>query len=185
MIVGLGNPGARYVETRHNVGVWFIDELCKKYAVDLRINKNCHGQVGEIPANTCRLLIPGTFMNESGRAVGACARYFRYKPQQILVVHDELDLEPGIVRLKNGGGHGGHNGLRDIIQSLGSRDFWRLRIGVGHPGHKSEVTNYVLGRPAKKEELEIRQGIGRADTVIGDVLKGKMGEAMHSLHTQN
>ena len=145
-MVGLGNPGADYADHRHNVGFWLLNRLAQRAAVTFRAEKKFHGVVARLPSavGECWLLKPDTFMNQSGRAVGALAQFYKIAPSNILVVHDEMDLPPGRVRLKQQGGHGGHNGLRDIIQVLGCKTFHRLRIGVGHPGHKEAVLKHVL-----------------------------------------
>jgi len=184
-IVGLGNPGPKYEKTRHNAGYWFLDEIARRHAVLLRPESKFAGETGrlELAGHRCWLLKPTTFMNRSGRAVGALARFYRIPPERILVVHDELDLPPGTVRLKKGGGHGGHNGLRDTMAVLGSRDFHRLRIGIGHPGHKDQVVDYVLSPPRKEEEILIRQAIDRAADQLELLLEGRFEAAMNNLHS--
>ena len=154
-VVGLGNPGSDYADHRHNMGFWLLDRLAQQHGVTFRTEKKFHGAIARLPntVGECWLLKPDTFMNQSGRAVGALAQFYKIAPSNILVVHDELDLPPGRVRLKQQGGHGGHNGLRDIIQVLGSKIFHRLRIGVGHPGHKDAVLKYVLSAPRKAETV--------------------------------
>ena len=144
LIVGLGNPGPQYEQTRHNAGAWYVNALAHDYSIPLQLETKFFGHVGRgmIGNSDCRLLIPNTFMNLSGKAVGALATFYKILPDEILVAHDELDIDPGTVKLKQSGGHGGHNGLRDIISALANnRDFYRLRIGIGHPGNKSQVTN--------------------------------------------
>ena len=152
-VIGLGNPGPKYADTRHNVGFWLVDRLARRYGEHLRAENRFSGEVARIrtEAGECWLLKPMTYMNHSGRAVSALARFYKIPVEQMLVVHDELDMAPGVIRLKKGGGHGGHNGLRDIISHLGSRDFWRLRIGVGHPGHRDQVVAAVLSKPTPGE----------------------------------
>ncbi len=184
-IVGLGNPGPKYEQTRHNAGFWFLDEIARRHGVPLRSEHKFAGEVGRLESagRRCWLLKPTTFMNRSGRAVGALSRFYRIPPESLLVVHDELDLPPGAVRLKRGGGHGGHNGLRDIMATLGSRDFLRLRIGIGHPGHKDQVVDYVLSPPRKEEEVLIRQAIDRAADRLALLLEGKLEVVMNDLHS--
>lgn len=187
LIVGLGNPGARYASTRHNAGFWFVDRLAMQQRCDLARQARLYGYLGRLSVDgvDCRLLKPDTYMNESGRAVRAVLDYFRIQPQEALIVHDEIDLEPGVVRLKQGGGHGGHNGLRDIVQVLGNGDFPRLRIGVGHPGHKDDVIDYVLRKAGADEQELIDDAISRALDVMPLVLSGEMEKAMTALHTNN
>ena len=145
LIAGLGNPGPGYKGTRHNAGFWFIDELSQHYSLDFKLESRFQGEVAnaQIKGLPIRVLRPVTFMNESGQSVASLMRYFAIEPGSLLVVHDDLDLEPGVARLKEGGGHGGHNGLRDLIRHLDSNDFVRLRLGIGHPGHPDDVTGYV------------------------------------------
>jgi peptidyl-tRNA hydrolase, PTH1 family len=161
LIVGLGNPGAEYKDTRHNAGAWFVETLCQQFRLSLKSESKFIGQVGQwtFGGKEYRILIPSTFMNHSGQSVGAYAKYYNIAPQAILVAHDELDFEPGEVRFKTGGGHAGHNGLRDIIYHLHSRDFHRIRLGIGHPGHKSVVSDYVLSPASKEEKQKIRTAI--------------------------
>ena len=184
LIVGLGNPGPEHEATRHNAGFWFADGLAARGGVVLRPESRFHGELGHIhvDGHDCRLLKPATFMNRSGQSVAATAHYFRIPPEAILVAHDELDLPPGVVRLKQGGGHGGHNGLRDIMAALGSRDFLRLRVGIGHPGDSRQVTPYVLGRPPPAELAAIEDGLRRVEGSLGLILAGETGKVMNSLH---
>lgn len=186
LIVGLGNPGADYVKTRHNCGFWFIDAYANELSTSLKPEKRFNGEHAKAIANMrdIHLLKPMTFMNNSGQAVAACARYYKIEPEQILVVHDELDLEPGTVKLKKTGGHGGHNGLRDIIAHLGTKDFNRLRIGIGHPGHRSKVVNYVLHNIAKDQLTLVDQVIADSIDIIPLLMAGEMEQAMQTLHTQ-
>ena len=152
LIVGLGNPGDKYTATRHNAGFWFIDALAAQTNSKLVMDAKMFGVVGKLsPYQDIWLLMPTTFMNASGKAVAAVANYYKIKPAEILVAHDELDLPTGTAKLKFGGGHGGHNGLRDIHAALGTADYWRLRLGIDHPGDKSEVVNYVLKAPTRAE----------------------------------
>ncbi len=183
-IVGLGNPGPRYDPTRHNAGSWFFRRVAEAHGVDLRPEAKFHGLVGKavIGGRSVWLLEPTTYMNRSGEAVVALARYYKIAPAAVLVAHDELDLPPGVARLKLDGGHGGHNGLRDIIAKLGTRDFLRLRIGIGHPGHRDQVTAYVLSRPAPEDRIAIDEAIDRALAVLPQVVTGELQAAMNRLH---
>lgn len=185
LIVGLGNPGREYEATRHNAGFWWVDELARNNGANFRNDSKFHGLVARtaLHGHEVHLLKPQTFMNVSGRAVVALALFYKILPDQILVVHDELDLPPGSAKLKLGGGHGGHNGLKDIIAHLGTKDFWRLRIGIGHPGERSEVVNYVLNAPRKEEQVLIEEALQRALDVAGPVIEGKMEAAMLKLHS--
>lgn len=162
LVVGLGNPGAEYAQTRHNAGFWFCERLAGQLGVDFANESRFQGRVAQARSAGVWLLMPQTFMNRSGQAVGALARYHRITPGEILVVHDELDIPPGQLRLKFGGGLGGHNGLKDISAHLGTQDYWRLRIGIGHPGHRTEVVNYVLKPPRQEEHEQIDAAIDRA-----------------------
>ncbi len=162
LIVGLGNPGADYSETRHNAGFWFCERLARELGVTFSRESRFHGLAANARADNLWLLQPQTFMNRSGQSVAALLRFYRIEPEQMLVVHDELDLPPGQARLKFGGGLGGHNGLKDITSHLGTQDYWRLRIGIGHPGDKNEVANYVLKPPRKEEAAEIDAALERA-----------------------
>jgi len=186
LIVGLANPGPQYHDTRHNAGAWFIDYLLSHHPVQLRPEKKFQGDVGRININghDCHLLIPTTFMNLSGEAVVALALFYKIPPEAILVAHDELDLPPGVARIKQGGGHGGHNGLRSIISRLGTNTFLRLRVGIGHPGQSHLVTDYVLHRPSKSDAQKIEQALFNADHVMGDLMDGNIQKAMTELHTQ-
>ena len=162
LVVGLGNPGREYADTRHNAGFWFCERLARKLDVVLAVESRFHGVAGRGRAQGIWLLLPQTFMNRSGQAVGALARFHRIAPAEILVVHDELDIPPGQLRLKFGGGLGGHNGLKDITAHLGTQDYWRLRVGIGHPGDRNEVVNYVLKPPRREEQEEIDAALERA-----------------------
>lgn len=185
-IVGLGNPGSKYTETRHNAGFWFIEELARAHNVSLSPEKKFHGDVAKIvtPRNNIWLLEPMTFMNDSGQAVKSLLSFYRIEPENLLVVHDEIDLPAGEVKLKSGGGHGGHNGLRDIISHLNSKSFLRLRLGVGHPGSKDQVVNYVLHKPSKDEQCAIDAGISRALSAMPDLFAGDLERAMQDLHSK-
>lgn len=187
LIVGLGNPGPDYYATRHNVGQWFVEALAARYQGQFKLESKYKAQVAKvtIAGQEIRLLIPTTYMNESGAAVAPLANFFKIPPEEILVIHDELDLDPGVARLKQGGGHGGHNGLRDIISKLANnKNFMRLRIAIGHPGDKNKVSSYVLKKPSPDDKIEINNSIDRALDVIESVVTGKHQEAMTSLHTQ-
>ena len=183
-VVGLGNPGPKYAETRHNAGFWFVDELARAHGGVLRAENKFSGEVARIrtAVGECWLLKPMTYMNHSGRAVGALCNFYRIQPAELLVVYDELDLAPGMMRLKSGGGHGGHNGLRDTCDVLGSREFQRLRIGIGHPGHKDAVVSYVLSRPGRNEQLAIENGITEALRQWDLIQAGELQKAMNALH---
>ena len=184
-VVGLGNPGARYADTRHNVGFWLVDELARRNDTSLRPESKFFGEVGRLhtPGGDCWLLKPLTFMNHSGRSVSAFCHFYRIPPERLLVVYDELDLPPGTLRLKKGGGHGGHNGLRDICAALGTKDFLRMRIGIGHPGHKSAVVGYVLSRPSRSDHDAITGAIDDALSHWGLIQAGELQKAMNLLHT--
>jgi peptidyl-tRNA hydrolase, PTH1 family len=186
LIVGLGNPGAEYEHTRHNAGAWLVERLAQNERISLSPDKKFSGRAGKgrLGGQDCWLLIPTTFMNLSGQAVQALANFYKLKPEQILVVHDELDLPPGTAKFKFGGGHGGQNGLRDIISKLGNnQNFHRLRIGIGHPGDKSQVTGHVLGRASKSDQQAIDAVIDEALRVLPDVLGGDLAKAMNRLHS--
>lgn len=185
-IVGLGNPGPRYLETRHNAGFWLLDALASSEGVQLRPETRFHGELGEcrIAGQKCWLLKPDCFMNRSGQSVLALAHYYKLLPDELLIVYDELDLPPGTARFKSGGGHGGHNGLRDIFLRLGSRDFNRLRIGIGHPGDKRQVSDYVLTRPRPEQRELMLDAIDRALQVVPDFVAGEREPAIARLHTK-
>jgi PTH1 family peptidyl-tRNA hydrolase len=186
LVVGLGNPGDRYSQTRHNAGFWFVDELARRHGGFFRAEKKFHGEVAEIEVEgrRCLLLKPMTFMNRSGLSVAELARFFKLAPAGILIAHDEIDLPPGALRVKQGGGHGGHNGLRDIVPALGSPDFWRLRLGIGHPGSKEQVVNYVLDRPGKAEQEIEDAAIAAAADAFPNMLSGDWGKAQQVLHSR-
>jgi len=186
LIVGLGTPGQQYRFTRHNAGAMFLETLCDDYQGELKAENKFFGLSGRIDINgeDIRLLFPSTYMNNSGQAVAAIASYFKIEPLDILVAYDELDLPVGTTRLKKGGGHGGHNGLRDIIKALGSQDFNRLRIGIGHPGEASKVSNYVLSEPSKADADQIQADIDKSIAILPLLVKGEFQEAMLKLHTQ-
>lgn len=185
LIVGLGNPGREYEATRHNAGFWWVDELARSHNASFKTDSKFHGLIAKasLHGHEVFLLKPQTFMNASGRAVVALALFYKILPDQILVVHDELDLPPGSAKLKLGGGHGGHNGLKDIIAHLGSKEFWRLRVGIGHPGDRAEVVNFVLNAPRKEEQPLIDEALQRAHDVAPQMIEGKMEAAMLKLHS--
>ncbi len=187
LIVGLGNPGPEYDQTRHNAGALFVERVAAQMGATLSADKKYFGLTGKFShqGRDVRLLIPTTYMNRSGQAVAALANFFRIAPDAILVAHDELDMPPGVAKLKQGGGHGGHNGLRDIIAQLGNQNnFHRLRLGIGHPGHSSQVSGYVLGRAPRSEQDLLDTSIDFALGVLPDVLAGNMTKAMQTLHSQ-
>ncbi len=185
LIVGLGNPGREYETTRHNAGFWWVDELARLHKLNFKNEAKFHGLTarGQLHGNEMLLLKPQTFMNISGRAVGALAQFYKIAPLEILVVHDELDLPPGVARLKMGGGHGGHNGLKDIIAHLGTKEFWRLRFGIGHPGGRADVSNYVLNDPRREERELIDAAMQQAQDIAHLVIAGKTEAAMLKLHS--
>jgi PTH1 family peptidyl-tRNA hydrolase len=185
LIVGLGNPGKEYAETRHNAGFWFIDLLARQHGASFKAESRYHGHTSRITVHgrECRLLKPFTYMNRSGQSVSSLANYYRISPPEILVAHDELDLPAGSIRLKSGGGHAGHNGLRDIISASGSRDFQRLRIGIDHPADRAAVVDYVLSRPSQPDRQAIEQALEAAAECLEDILTGNLQKAMHRLHT--
>ncbi|MDP5241148.1 aminoacyl-tRNA hydrolase [Uliginosibacterium sp. 31-16] len=182
LIVGLGNPGAEYTETRHNAGFWFCERLAQDLGARLNHESRFHGFVGK--AGDTWLLLPQTFMNRSGQSVLALAHFYRILPGEILVVHDDLDIPPGQLRLKFGGGLGGHNGLKDITSRLSSQDYWRLRIGIGHPGDKNEVANFVLNRPRREEQTEIDSAIDRALLAWPKIAKGDWNAATQHINAR-
>ncbi len=185
LFVGLGNPGSDYEATRHNAGFWWLDALARELKTNPLMDKTYHGQVARTLVNgqAVWLLKPQTFMNLCGKSVAGLVRFFKIQPQEILVAHDELDIVPGEARLKLGGSHAGHNGLRDIHAQLGTDDYWRLRLGVGHPGIKSEVINWVLKKPSLEHRLAIDQSIARALTALPHLLDGDMDKATMLVHT--
>lgn len=185
LIVGLGNPGPQYEATRHNVGFWFVDAVAARYGCGLHPEGKFFGEVcrGVFEGQECRLLKPTTFMNRSGQAVSSLANFFKIPVERILVVHDDLDLDTGVVRLKRGGGHGGHNGLRDIIAQLG-KEFLRLRIGIGHPGNKHQVHDYVLGKPSPTDRQAMQDALYEAEAALPLILAGDIERATQRLHTR-
>ncbi len=187
LIVGLGNPGPQYDSNRHNAGALFLHQLASSYSGRLRGESRFFGEFGtiNIAGQDIKLLFPTTFMNHSGKSVAALCNFYKIEAENILVAYDEIDFEVGVSKLKRGGGHGGHNGIRDIINALGGKkDFYRLRIGVGHPGHKSMVSNYVLGNPSRSEADVIMSNIEDAIRLTPKAVQGKWEEAMRLLHTE-
>ena len=186
LVVGLGNPGEKYQETRHNAGFLFLDRLCKEYGASLSSDKNCFGESAkiELEDQVIRLLAPTTFMNLSGKSVVAAMNFYKFKIEEILVVHDELDLPPGVAKLKLSGVHGGHNGLRDIIAKTGSKDFARLRVGIGHPGHTSAVSGFVLKKAPSIDHQQILESIVAGSQVMPKIFAGEFQLAMNELHTK-
>ncbi|MDR3390348.1 MAG: aminoacyl-tRNA hydrolase [Sulfuriferula sp.] len=185
LIVGLGNPGRDYVRTRHNAGFWWVIQCAEQMRMVLQPESRFFGIAARSTAGSeINLLLPQTFMNLSGKSVAALARFYKIAPEEMLVVHDELDLLPGTARLKQGGGHGGHNGLKDIAGRLGTLQFWRLRLGIGHPGEKNEVANYVLNPPRENEADLIEASIIQSLGVLPEILRGDFAAAMLKLHTK-
>ncbi|MFP4279864.1 MAG: aminoacyl-tRNA hydrolase [Halochromatium sp.] len=186
LIVGLGNPGPQYAGTRHNAGYWLVDRIAERADVELRPEAKFQGFVARVSGadGDLRLLKPTTFMNHSGRAVAAVCRYFEIEPNAVLVAYDELDLPVGTAKLKFGGGHAGHNGLRDTLAALGSRDFWRLRIGIGHPGTKEQVIGYVLSRPSRPDLDAILEVVDEAEACLPELLAGDYQRVMNRLHAR-
>ena len=185
LLVGLGNPGPQYEDTRHNAGFWWLDAVARELKATLQPERSYFGVAGRVnhQGQPLWLLQPMTFMNRSGQSVAALARFFKIAPDEILVAHDELDLLPGEARLKKGGGHAGHNGLRDIHAQLGSADYWRLRLGIGHPGDRQEVANWVLKKPAPDQREALQQAIERSLKALPDLLAGQMDKATAAIHT--
>jgi PTH1 family peptidyl-tRNA hydrolase len=186
LLVGLGNPGPEYEATRHNAGFWWLDAVARKLGTHLVNDRGYHGMVARVNRREgpLWLLEPQTYMNLSGKSVAALARFFKIAPEEILVAHDELDLQPGQMKLKLGGSHAGHNGLKDIYAQLGSADYWRLRLGIGHPGVKAEVIDYVLKKPAPEQREAIEQCIARSLDALDLMLGGEMEKAMMKVHAK-
>lgn len=184
LIVGLCNPGSDYQYTRHNAGAWFVEALQKHQHVIFKSDKKLQTMWADIPgqSSVCKIALPLTFMNHSGLSVRAMSQFYRITVDEMLIVHDDLDLATGRIQLKTGGGHGGHNGLRDIIQHMGSAQFHRLRVGIGHPGQKELVLNYVLGKPSQAEKAQIANAIGRAMSIVPTLLAGNVAKAMTILN---
>jgi PTH1 family peptidyl-tRNA hydrolase len=185
LFVGLGNPGPEYEQTRHNAGFWWLDALARELKLNLSAEKSYHGLVARtsIQGQSVWLLEPQTFMNLSGKSVAALAHFFKIPPQEVLVAHDDLDIAPGEAKLKLGGSHAGHNGLRDIHAQLGTDQYWRLRLGVGHPGNKAEVVHWVLKKPMLDHRIAIDQAIDRALKALPQLLAGDMEQATRLVHT--
>ncbi|MCP3852837.1 MAG: aminoacyl-tRNA hydrolase [Gammaproteobacteria bacterium] len=186
IIAGLGNPGNEYEKTRHNAGFWFIDQIINHYNLILKTESRFSADIAKLSTSSGNiwLIKPMNFMNRSGQSIAQLARFYKIPAEQILVVHDELDLSPGTVKLKKGGGHGGHNGLRDTISQLGSKDFYRLRLGIGHPGSKEQVVGFVLGKTPKSEKTLVDAAIDKAIDSIEPILQGDMQKAMNQLHAK-
>jgi PTH1 family peptidyl-tRNA hydrolase len=186
MLVGLANPGPEYAQTRHNAGSWFIEELAKRYNCILKPDSKHHGLSGKVIINNqeFKLLIPTTYMNLSGKAVSSLANFYKIPAENILVAHDEMDMEPGIAKIKKGGGHGGHNGLKDIIAKMGNnKEFMRLRVGIGHPGHKDKVTGWVLGKAPQTDQEKIDAVVDEAVRCIEILAKDGVLKAQNRLHS--
>lgn len=186
LIVGLANPGSQYQHTRHNAGAWYLEQLARTYSIDLKADSKFHGFFGKglIGGHEVKLLIPTTFMNLSGKAIQAVAQFYKIAAEEILIAHDELDIDPGTLKLKIGGGHGGHNGLRDTIEKLANnKQFKRLRVGIGHPGHKSKVTGFVLNQPNADEKNAIEIAIDEAVRETPTLLEGQWDIAVQRLHS--
>ena len=184
LVVGLGNPGKEYERTRHNAGFWLVERFATSTGTHFRKDPKYQALVARLPDNGAWLLMPQSFMNASGRAVQMLAGFFKLKPEEILVVHDELDFQPGVVRLKQGGGIAGHNGLKDISQRLATHDYWRLRLGVGRPPAGSEGADYVLQKPSAEDRAAIDSAIDKALGLLPQMLAGDMQSAMNKLHTE-
>ena len=183
LIVGLGNPGSEYAQTRHNAGFWFVEQLADRYGISLKAEPKFHGFTGrgQIEGHDVRLLLPTTFMNRSGQSVVPFAKFYQVTPEAILIAHDELDMDPGIIRLKTGGGHGGHNGLRDIVPHIGP-NFHRLRIGIGHPGSKERVSGHVLGKAPSSEQDLMDAAIAHALSQVKMLVSGQVPQAMNQIN---
>lgn len=186
LIAGLGNPGIEYAKTRHNAGVWLLTLFAEQMGTQLGVGKKFHGLSSTIKIDDqpCHLFVPTTFMNHSGQAIKAITVFYKICPQAILIVHDDIDLPVGVVKLKSGGGHGGHNGLRDIINQLGDKEFHRVRIGVGHPGHRDHVHDYVLNPPSRSDLQSIHASIDRAIDILPLIMQGDIQKAMQELHSE-
>lgn len=185
LLVGLGNPGPEYEKTRHNAGFWLVDDFCRRHGVNLALDNKSKALVGRYQqgAHDLRIVLPQNYMNRSGYAVAQIANFYKYSADQILVAYDELDLPPGTAKFKQGGGAGGHNGIKDIIAQTGSKDFLRLRIGIGHPGHRSKVTGFVLGKAPATEQRLIDDCIDEASRSIDTLLDDGWGSALQRLHS--
>ena len=184
LIVGLGNPGQQYAQTRHNAGFWFVERISETFNIAMTLDKKFHGLVGRgiVYGMDIRLLLPHTCMNKSGEAVVPMVNFYGIHNDELLIVHDELDLDVGRMRLKTGGGHGGHNGLRDIVPHIGA-DFHRLRLGIGHPGHKSKVSGYVLGKPTADEQIAFDSMLDAAMRTLPDLVTGDLAKAQQAINS--
>jgi PTH1 family peptidyl-tRNA hydrolase len=183
LIIGLGNPGKEYAQTRHNAGFWFVEQLADRYGITLNADPKFHGYSGrgQIEGHDTRLLLPTTFMNRSGQSVVPFAKFYQISTEAILIAHDELDMNPGVIRLKSGGGHGGHNGLRDIVPHIGA-NFHRLRIGIGHPGSKEQVSGHVLGKAPSSEQALMDAAIEYALSKTKMLVQGQVSQAMNQIN---
>ncbi|MDQ8934589.1 aminoacyl-tRNA hydrolase [Acinetobacter rudis] len=183
LIVGLGNPGKEYAQTRHNAGFWFVEQIADRYNIPLKIDTKFHGLSGRgnIEGHDVRLLLPSTFMNRSGQSVVPFAKFYQIAPESILIAHDELDMNPGVIRLKSGGGHGGHNGLKDIVPHIGA-NFQRLRIGIGHPGSKELVSGHVLSKAPSSEQNLMDDAIHHALSRLSLLVDGEIQQAMNQIN---
>ena len=183
LIIGLGNPGKEYAQTRHNAGFWFVEQLADRYGITLKADPKFHGYSGrgQIEGHDTRLLLPTTFMNRSGQSVVPFAKFYQISTEAILIAHDELDMNPGVIRLKSGGGHGGHNGLRDIVPHIGA-NFHRLRIGIGHPGSKEQVSGHVLGKAPSTEQALMDAAIEYALSKTKMLVQGQVSQAMNQIN---
>ncbi len=187
LIAGLANPGKDYAKSRHNAGAWFINAMVHQFSLAaLKAENKFHASLTtwSLPVGKCYLLIPNTYMNDSGRALKAIVNFYRIPTESLLIVHDDLDLAPGVARYKQGGGEGGHNGLKDIVSHLHTKDFWRLRLGIGHPGQRDRVHDYILGSPSISDKQKIDQAIELALSTLTGFAEGQQVQAMQSLHTQ-
>lgn len=184
LVAGLGNPGPDYARTRHNAGFWYVDELARQLGATFNLDKRYHAAIaqGTLDGRRVHLVKPMNYMNNSGQGLAAVAKFYKIDPSRILVAHDELDLSPGEIRVKRGGGHGGHNGLRDIVPRLGSKEFWRLRIGIGHPGHKSAVSGYVLKRAAADDQRHIDEAVELALQESASLIDGDVNVATKAIN---
>lgn len=186
LIVGLANPGKEYADTRHNAGAWFVEDIAREAHAKFKVDSKYHGlhTLIQVDGQPCQLLIPTTFMNLSGQSIRACMSYHKIAPASLLVAHDDIDLPVGTVKLKYDGGDGGHNGLKDIIRHLSSRQFYRLRIGIGHPGNSDDVVDYVLEKPSKADRQKINDALIAALNILPLLIAGEMQKAMQALHTK-
>ncbi|MEM8594058.1 MAG: aminoacyl-tRNA hydrolase [Pseudomonadota bacterium] len=185
-IIGLGNPGPNYADTRHNAGAWYVQAIANQHSETLKDTSKLFGHYASVLVNNQKLHLfnPSTYMNESGKAVAALCQFYKLAPEEVLVAHDELDFDPGVARFKHGGGHAGHNGLRDIIKAIDSTNFWRLRLGIGHPGNRKQVSNFVLKSPSKDDKISISNSIDHALRALDDITLNQMDAAIQYLHSQ-